>query len=85
MPAASPADVRRAITQRRPEPIYLIVGDDDAEMSKLAGEFAGLVEDELRAFNVERTYATDRGVTAATIAESARRKAPQAETAGQGR
>jgi DNA polymerase III subunit delta len=72
MPAASPADVRRAITQRRPEPIYLIVGDDDAEMSKLAGEFAGLVEDELRPFNVERMYATDRGVTAATIAETAR-------------
>jgi len=72
MPAASPADLRKAIAQRHPSPIYLIVGDDDAEISKLAGDVASLVDDELRAFNVERVYATDRGVTAATIVESAR-------------
>ena len=42
-------------------PIYLIVGDDDAEMSRLAADIAALVEEELRAFNVERVYAADEG------------------------
>ena len=29
-------------------------------MSRLAAEICGLVEDELRAFNVERLYASDK-------------------------
>jgi DNA polymerase-3 subunit delta len=72
MPAATVATVRDQIARRTPDPLYLIVGDDEAAMSKLAGEFSGLVEDELRAFNVERLYAGERGVTAASIVESAR-------------
>ena len=32
-------------------------------MSRLAADIAGLVDEELRAFNVERVYATDRTVT----------------------
>jgi len=72
MPAASAADVRKAFANRHPEPIYLIVGDDDAEMSRLTSDLSAIVDDELRAFNVERVYATDRGVTAASIVESAR-------------
>ena len=72
MPSATPADVRRQIAQGAPSPVYLIVGDDDAEMSRLAADLAGLVEDELRAFNVERFYASDRAATPAAIAEAAR-------------
>jgi DNA polymerase-3 subunit delta len=72
MAAATPAAVRRQIAQRTPDPVYLILGDDDAEMSRLASDFTSLVEDELRAFNTERVYATDKGVTAASIVESAR-------------
>ena len=72
MPAATPATVRTQIAQRRTTPLYLIVGDDDAEMSRLTAEFSGLVEDDLRAFNVERLYASDKSMTAASIAESAR-------------
>lgn len=72
MPAATPSTVRAQIAQRKPAPVYLIVGDDDVETSRLAAEFASLVEDDLRAFNVERVYATDKGVTAASIADSAR-------------
>lgn len=72
MPAAIPAAVRRQISERTPSPVYLIVGDDDAEMSRLAAEFSGLVEEELRAFNVERLYASDKGVTAGSIVEAAR-------------
>jgi DNA polymerase III subunit delta len=71
MPAQSVAAVRKQIAQGRPDPIYLIVGDDDAEMSRLAADIAGLVDEELRAFNVERVYATDRGVTAASIVQAA--------------
>lgn len=72
MPASTAAAVRKQIAQRRPDPIYLIVGDDDAEMSRLASDIAALVDDELRAFNVERVYASDKSVSAATVVEAAR-------------
>ena len=72
MASTTPAVVRKQIAQGKPDPLYLIVGDDDAEMMKLAGDFASLVEDELRAFNMERVYATDKSVTPASIVESAR-------------
>ena len=41
-------------------------------MSRLTAEVSAVIEDELRAFNLERMYATDKGVTPAAIAESAR-------------
>jgi DNA polymerase III delta subunit len=41
-------------------------------MSRLAGDVAALVDDSLRAFNSERLYAGDRGVTPASIVEAAR-------------
>lgn len=71
MPAASPAAVRRHIAQRRTDPVYVIVGDDDAEISRLVGDLTSVVEDELRAFNTERFYAQEKGVAAA-IVEAAR-------------
>ncbi|PYR60358.1 MAG: DNA polymerase III subunit delta [Acidobacteria bacterium] len=72
MPAATPADVRAAVARRAPDPVYLLVGDDEAETAALAAEISSLVEDEMRAFNLERLYAGDKGVTPASIAESAR-------------
>ena len=72
MPHASPADVRAAVAKRDPAPVYLILGDDEAEMSRLAADIAALVEDELRAFNVERIYAGEKGSTASAIVEAAR-------------
>ena len=72
MPAASPSAVRKELAQGRAASLYLIVGDDDAEMSRLAGEISALVEDELRAFNLERLHATDKSVTPSSIVESAR-------------
>jgi DNA polymerase-3 subunit delta len=72
MPTLTPAAVRAQIAQRKPAPLYLIVGDDDAEMARLAADFSSLVEEDLRAFNVERLYATDRSVTGGAIVESAR-------------
>ncbi len=72
MPGATPQTVRKQVTQGKPGPIYLIVGDDEAEMSRLTAELSTLVEDELRAFNLERLYAGERGVSPASIVESAR-------------
>jgi DNA polymerase III subunit delta len=72
MPLTTIAAVRKQIAQRKPDPLYLILGDDEAEMSRLASEIAGVVEDELRAFNLERLYANEKGVTPASIVESAR-------------
>jgi DNA polymerase III subunit delta len=72
MPTISPQTVRKQLTQGKADPVYLIVGDDEAEMSRLAADVSALVEDELRAFNLERMYASDRSVTPAAIVESAR-------------
>ena len=59
MPQQSPAAVRKQIAASRPDPVYLLQGEDDVEKSALAHAFEELVEDGLRAFNVERIYAAD--------------------------
>jgi DNA polymerase-3 subunit delta len=72
MPPSSVADVRAAIKKGALAPLYLILGDDEAEMARLAGDLAGVVEDELRVFNIERIYAGEKGGSAAAIVEAAR-------------
>jgi DNA polymerase-3 subunit delta len=72
MPQASPADVRAAIAKRAPAPVYLILGDDDAEMSHLSTDLMSLVEDELRAFNVDRLYGGEKGTSPSTVVEASR-------------
>ena len=59
MPIATPAAVRRQIASGEVAPIYLVQGEDDVEKAALGHEFEQLVEDELRAFNVERIHAGD--------------------------
>jgi DNA polymerase-3 subunit delta len=72
MPSTTPQAIRKQLAQGKPDPVYLIVGDDEAEMARLTAEVSAVIEDELRAFNLERMYATDKGVTPAAIVESAR-------------
>src|SRR6185295_1318419 len=72
MPVVPASTVRKQVAQRKPDPVYLFVGDDEAEMSRLSAEISALVEDELRAFNAERFYAGERGVTPAAVVEAAR-------------
>jgi DNA polymerase-3 subunit delta len=72
MPAANPVTVRKQLATGKSDPVYLIVGDDEAEMSQLANDIGTLVEDELRAFNLERLYATDKSVTSSLIVQAAR-------------
>ena len=59
MPVATPAAVRKQIASGKPHPVYLLQGDATMEKSALAGEFAALVDEGLRAFNVERIDAAD--------------------------
>jgi DNA polymerase-3 subunit delta len=66
------AEIRAAIAKRAPAPVYLLLGDDDAEISRLVSDITAVVEDELRAFNVERLYGGEKGTTAASIVEAAR-------------
>jgi DNA polymerase III subunit delta len=72
VPSATPQSVRKQLAAGKPDPIYLIVGDDEAEMSRLASDVSALVEDELRAFNLERFYAGEKIAAPASIVESAR-------------
>jgi DNA polymerase-3 subunit delta len=55
----SPAAVLAQIAASTPDPLYLLQGEDEVEKAALAAEFAELVEDGLRAFNVERIHAGD--------------------------
>ncbi|HEY6210708.1 MAG TPA: DNA polymerase III subunit delta [Vicinamibacterales bacterium] len=59
MATATPSAVRKQIASGAADPIYLLVGEDEVEKSALAAEFAELVDEGLRAFNVERIHAGD--------------------------
>jgi DNA polymerase-3 subunit delta len=57
MPTASPAAVRKQIASGMPDPVYLLQGEDEVEKSALAHEFEALVDEGLRAFNVDVLHA----------------------------
>jgi len=59
MPVATPAAVRKQIKAAATDPVYLLLGADDVEKSALAAEFAEVVDEGLRAFNVDRLHAGD--------------------------
>ena len=72
MAAIRPGAFHEQIKRGAVDPVYLVVGDDDHEKSALALAVGEMVEDDLRAFNVERLYGTDRSVTLQTITDAAR-------------
>jgi DNA polymerase III subunit delta len=53
------AAVRAQIASAVVDPVYLILGEDEVEKAALASAFADLVDEGLRAFNVERIHAGD--------------------------
>jgi DNA polymerase-3 subunit delta len=59
MPTLTPAAVLAQIAAGTPDAIYLLQGEDEIEKSALASEFGELVDEGLRAFNVERIHAGD--------------------------
>jgi len=56
VPALTPAALRAQIAAGETAPLYMLVGEDDVEKTVVAGEFADVVEEGLRAFNVDRLY-----------------------------
>ena len=72
MPTVTPQTVRNAAAARSFDPVYLIVGDDEAEMSELTAVISTAVEDDLRAFNLERMYANEKTVTPSAIVQASR-------------
>jgi DNA polymerase-3 subunit delta len=56
LPPLTPSLLRKQIAAGETGPLYLLVGDDDAEKAAVAGEFAGMVDEGLQAFNVDRLY-----------------------------
>jgi len=59
VPMLGLAALRKEIASGKTGPLYLLLGADDAEKAAVAGEFAEAVEEDLRAFNVERLYGGD--------------------------
>lgn len=62
MPTVTPSVVHDEIASGAPEPIYVLVGEDDTEKSAVAAEFAALVDEGLAAFNIERLYGGETSV-----------------------
>jgi DNA polymerase III subunit delta len=65
------AAVRRQIADGSPEPLYLVTGDDEPEMTGLGTALAESVAEDFRAFNVQRFYGTDAGATIAAVLDAA--------------
>ena len=57
MALLTPPAVRKQIESGAADPVYLLQGEDEVEKSALAHEFEELVEEGLRAFNVDRVHA----------------------------
>ena len=68
----SPDGLRAQIASGGLDPVYLIHGEDEAEKTSLAAAFASAVEEDVRAFNVERLYASEPSTTITGILDSAR-------------
>ena len=62
MPPLSPAALRTQIASGETGPLYMLVGQDDAEKAAVAAEFTEMVDEGLRAFNVDRLYGGDADV-----------------------
>ena len=71
MPLLTPIAFRAQIAKGATDPVYIVIGDDDHEKSALALALGEMIEEDLRAFNVERLYAVDGTVTPQTVAEAA--------------
>jgi DNA polymerase-3 subunit delta len=56
VPPIAASALRKQISSGETEPLYALVGGDDTEKSSVAAEFADMVDEGLRAFNVERMY-----------------------------
>jgi len=67
----TPAAARAQIAAGSIEPLYLVTGDDESEMSAIASALAESVDEDFRAFNVQRFYGSDAGSTMAAVLDAA--------------
>ena len=51
--------MRQQVKAGRPDSVYFLQGEDDVEKAALAADFADLVDEGLRAFNIERVHFGD--------------------------
>jgi DNA polymerase-3 subunit delta len=70
MPILTATILRKQLAVGETDPLYMLVGADDLEKSSVAAEFAEMVEEDLRAFNVERIYGGESKVDALIDAAS---------------
>jgi DNA polymerase-3 subunit delta len=62
MPPLSLSALRKQLAAGETGPLYGLIGADEAEKSAVAAEFGDMVDEGLRAFNVERMYGGDLAV-----------------------
>jgi DNA polymerase-3 subunit delta len=72
VPQVPPQVVRAQIKKGTLDPVYLIIGDDDAEMSELVSGLSSVVEEGLQPFNLERLYAGEKSASPQGIVQAAR-------------
>jgi DNA polymerase III subunit delta len=70
LPALTIAILRKQLAAQETDPLYMLVGADDLEKSAVASDFAEMVEEDLRPFNVERIYGGETRVDALIDAAS---------------
>jgi DNA polymerase-3 subunit delta len=63
VPTVATSVLRKQITSGETAPLYALVGGDDMEKSAVAAEFGEMVDEGLRAFNVERMYGGEMKVS----------------------
>ncbi len=56
MPPLTPAVLRKQIASGETAPLYMLVGADDMEKTAVANDFTEMVDEGLRAFNVDHLY-----------------------------
>jgi DNA polymerase-3 subunit delta len=56
VPALTATILRKQLAAGEADPLYMLVGADELEKASVAAEFAEMIEEDLRAFNVERIY-----------------------------
>ena len=62
MPALTADGLRNQIAAGATAPLYVLLGADDEEKAAMGAEFAGMVDEGLRAFNVDHLYGGQCGV-----------------------
>jgi DNA polymerase III subunit delta len=70
LPPLTVAILRKQLAAQETDPLYMLVGADDLEKSAVAADFAEMVEEDLRPFNVERLYGGETRVDALIDAAS---------------